>query len=198
MRAELLAQLRAVARGDYEAKSPVMPATPVTLRVSTCNLVTGLQGCGVAELQELQGLQAKKGDDGKGVLSPVTAPVAGLPEQDEAAIEERAGLAADSVPAVYLDAWAQLNCQKPLCASEADWRRALDGGGRFLDQLGNKAAETGWTPGELFDRVTGLVWYLRGDRVEAIDEDTTRLSGGRIFLRRRGATSHKIKEKSTP
>src|SRR5271165_2692385 len=32
---------------------------------------------------------------------------------DTDAIEERAGLAADSVPACYLDAWARLNHQKP-------------------------------------------------------------------------------------
>jgi hypothetical protein len=38
----------------------------------------------------------------------------------QAAIEERAGLAADGVPAVYLDAWARLNCQKPFDVSEAD------------------------------------------------------------------------------
>src|SRR5262249_54853855 len=49
-----------------------------------------------------------------------------------AAVEERAGLA-DSAPAIYLDAWARLNHQKPEGVSEAHWRRALDDGGRFLD-----------------------------------------------------------------
>ena len=58
--------------------------------------------------------------------------------RDEAAIEERAGLAADRVPPVYLDAWARLNHQKPEGVSEAEWRRALDDGGRFLDAWGNE------------------------------------------------------------
>jgi hypothetical protein len=39
---------------------------------------------------------------------------------DEAEIEERAGIAADRVPAVYLDAWARLNCQKPFHVSDAE------------------------------------------------------------------------------
>ena len=51
------------------------------------------------------------------------------------AIEERAGLAADSVPPAYLDAWARLNCQKlSACLSRNGaapaWRRrrrAADG-----------------------------------------------------------------------
>jgi hypothetical protein len=43
---------------------------------------------------------------------------------DEVDIEERAGLAADLVPTVYLDAWARLNCQKPASASESEWRLA--------------------------------------------------------------------------
>ena len=59
----------------------------------------------------------------------------------QAAIEERAGLAADCVPAVYLDAWARLNCQKPFGVSETEWRLALDDGGGFLNAWGNEAAE---------------------------------------------------------
>jgi hypothetical protein len=55
------------------------------------------------------------------------------PDDDAAALEERAGLAADRVPPVYLDAWARLNCQKPASVSQAEWRLALDDGGRFLD-----------------------------------------------------------------
>jgi hypothetical protein len=87
---------------------------------------------------------------------------------DEAAIEERAGLAADRVPAVYLDPWAWLNHRKPFDVSEADWPRALDDGGRFLDAWGNEAAEAGWTPGELFDVGPGLIWRLAGRCAEAL------------------------------
>ena len=99
------------------------------------------------------------------------------------AIEERAGLAADRVPFVYLDAWARLNCQKPASVSETEWRLALDDGGRFLDAWGGEAAEAGWTPGELFDVTAGLVWRLAGERVEAIGADHVRLSDGRMIRR---------------
>jgi hypothetical protein len=44
---------------------------------------------------------------------------------DESAIEERAAMAADRVPACYLDAWAWLNHQKPASVSEAEWWLAL-------------------------------------------------------------------------
>ena len=98
---------------------------------------------------------------------------------DEAAIEERAGLA-DRVPSVYLDVWARLNCQKPASVSEAAWRLALDDGGRFLDGWGADAATMLWTAGELFDvprggRAGGLVWQLRGERVEALGVARARL-----------------------
>jgi hypothetical protein len=101
---------------------------------------------------------------------------------DRTAIEERAGLAADSVPAVYLDAWSRLNHQRRLGVSEAEWRLALDDGGRFLDAWGSEAAELGWTPGELFDVRAGLVWRLVGQHVEAIGADHLRLSGGRTIV----------------
>jgi hypothetical protein len=42
---------------------------------------------------------------------------------------------------------------------------AFDGGGRFLDAWVSKAADMGWTPGELFDVTAGLVWQLVGERV---------------------------------
>jgi hypothetical protein len=102
--------------------------------------------------------------------------VASLPGLE---IEERAGLAADSVPAVYLEAWARLNCQRPQGVTEADWLRALDDGGRFLDGL--RAAEIGWRPGELFD----VGRSLRGERVLAIGTHGARLSNG-LVLHRRG------------
>jgi len=76
-----------------------------------------------------------------------------LPDYDADAIEERAGLASDRVPAVYLDAWSRLNCQKPASVSDAEWRLALDDGGRFLDAWGGGAAEAEWMPGEMFEKL---------------------------------------------
>jgi hypothetical protein len=101
----------------------------------------------------------------------------------EAAVQERAGLAAGRVPAIYLDAWARLNCQKPFRVSEAEWRLALDIGGRFLDAWGHDAAALGWTPGALFDVASGLVWRLSGGRVDALGADHARLNDGRTILR---------------
>lgn len=106
--------------------------------------------------------------------------VAGCPAPE---IEERAGLA-DSVPAAYLDAWARLNCQKPEGVTEADWRRALQDGGLFLDRHGNEAAKLGWLPGELFDVSTGLIWRLAGERVLAVGTHGVCLSNGLTLARR--------------
>ena len=56
------------------------------------------------------------------------------------AVEERAAMAADSVPAIYLDAWARLQVQRPLSVTEDDWRSAVDDAGLFLDAWGEHAA----------------------------------------------------------
>jgi hypothetical protein len=103
---------------------------------------------------------------------------------DPADIDERAGIASDRVPAIYLDAWARLNCQKPARVSEVEWRLALDDGGRFLDAWGEDAAGLGWTPGDLFDVKGGLVWRLGGARVERLNVFSAILNDGRELKRR--------------
>ena len=40
---------------------------------------------------------------------------------------------------------------EPVSVSEAEWRLALQDGGRFLDAWGPDAATMRWTAGELFD-----------------------------------------------
>ncbi len=100
----------------------------------------------------------------------------------EVAVQERAGLAAGRVPAIYLDTWSRLNCQKPFRVSEAEWRLALDDGGLFLDGWGEDAAALGWTPGALFDVARGLVWRLSGGRVDALGADHARLNDGRTIV----------------
>jgi hypothetical protein len=180
VRADALAALRDIMRGYPVAELHVTPATPVTLQPG--------YRLKASELQALQPLQAEAGKVRKGDCSPVTAPVTALPEPDEAALEERAGLAADRVPRVYLDAWARLNCQRPEGVSEAEWRLALDDGAFFLDTRGADAAATRWTAGELFDvpregTPGGLVWRLKGERGEALGEAGARLTNGRIIGR---------------
>ena len=121
---------------------------------------------------------------GKGKSEQASVAILAGAGPDVAEIDERAGIAGDSVPALYLDAWARLNCQKPARVSEAEWRLALDGGGRFLDALGTLAAELRWSAGDVFDVPReggpgGLVWRLGGERVEALGPDHARLSDGR-------------------
>lgn len=99
------------------------------------------------------------------------------------AIEERKALAADRVPAVYLDAWARLNCQKPEGVSESEWWLACHNGGLFLDAFGGEAARLGWRPGELFDPGDGLVWRLADGHARAIAADRVWLSDHTIVLR---------------
>jgi hypothetical protein len=88
----------------------------------------------------------------------------------------------------FLDAWARINHQKPATVSEAEWRLAIDDGGRFLDAWGGDAATMRWTPGEWFDvprdgRQGGLVWQLKGERVDALGDDRARLEDGRAIKR---------------
>jgi hypothetical protein len=167
-------------RGEAIAEEGVTGVSGVTGR-------TGLR-LEPQQLRQLRPLRLER-DDGRksaeeGVSSPVTAPIA--PDFD--AIEERAALAADCVPACYLDAWARLNHQKPASASEAEWRLAIDDGGRLLDAWGADAAAMRWSAGELFDaprqgRPGGLVWQLNGARISALGENRARLTDGGTIKR---------------
>ena len=91
------------------------------------------------QLRQLRPLRLENGNGDKsakgGVSSPVTAPLA----DDLDAIEERVAMAADRVPACYLDASARLQCQRPLSVagsallrtgrdswSREDWRAFFD------------------------------------------------------------------------
>jgi len=147
---------RGVTKGDLlRPKSPVLrPLRPLRL-----------------EIEE----RAKCDDEGAAALDDAGP--------DAVAVEERAGLASDRIPAVFLDVWARLNCQKPARVSEADWRLALNDGGLFLDTWGNDATALQWTPGALFDVASGLIWRLGGGRVEALGADHARLGDGRTIMR---------------
>ena len=92
------------------------------------------------------------------------------------------------VPELYLDAWARLQCQKPMRVPDADWRQAIDAAGRFLDQWGSLAVEFQWTPADVFDvardgRPGGLVWFLQGEAVRALGPEHAVTEGERIFDR---------------
>jgi hypothetical protein len=166
----MLAHLRAIARGVHSAVTSSDGVTgSVWLRQKT------------PEFRQLRPLRQKR-DEGENKNAEAPAGSVGqMPHAD--AIEELVGLASNRVPPLYLEAWARLNHQKPLGVSEAEWRLALDDGGRFLDAWGSEAAHMRWTPGELFDVTAGLVWRLAGQHAEAIGADHVRLSDGRTIVR---------------
>jgi hypothetical protein len=169
----MLGRLRSIARGEHFAVTP-SPGVTATSRLRQK----------LPELRQLRPLRLKDGEWEDKVAEASLSRLLALEEPDAEAIEERAGLAADRVPPVYLDAWARLNHQKPVGVSETEWRLALDDGGRFLDAFGSEAAELRWMPGELFDVRSGLVWRFAGERVEAIGADHVRLSDGRAIERK--------------
>jgi hypothetical protein len=120
----------------------------------------------------------------KGVTAGVTATL----DAEADAIEERAAIISETCPVPYADTFARLNHQKPMAVSHAQWSRALDDAGRFLDGWGAKAAAMQWSAGELFDlpregRPAGIVWQLKGERVDALGADHVRLSGGQVIAR---------------
>ncbi len=180
MRADLAARLRRTMRGEAIAENGVTGVSGVT----------GPNGLRPKpqQLRQLRQLRLENGNwensAREGVSSPVTQPIA----SDFGAIEERVALAADCVPACYLVAWARLQCQRPLYATEEAWRRAIEDSGRFLDGWGADAQTMQWTASELFDaprdgRPGGLAWQLRGELVDALGEHRARLADGRTILR---------------
>jgi hypothetical protein len=111
MRADLAARLRRTMRGEATAENGVTGVAGVT--------ATPVLRLKPQQLRQLRLLRLEDGNGEKsakeGVTSPVTAPFA----DDLDAIEERAALAADRVPACYLDACARLQCQRPLSVAGA-------------------------------------------------------------------------------
>jgi hypothetical protein len=104
-------------------------------------------------------------------------------------IEERKAMAAGACPEQFLDAYSRLQCQAPLSIPDADWRRAIDDAGRFLDEWGAQAAEFQWTAGELFDlpddKPGGLIWWIRGEQIKALGPGFARTESGRAYFKGR-------------
>lgn len=169
MRADRLARLCRIASGG----APTLPSNGVTVAPAVTPKKPGVTPV----------TPVTPSVTGKGKGDQVCVAILDSAGRDVAEIDERAGVASDSVPALYLDAWARLNCQKPATVSVTEWRLALDDGGRFLDAWGSEAAKFRWTPGELFDPGDGLVWRLAGEHVRAIGADRAWLSDHSIVLR---------------
>ena len=176
MHPELVARLRLVMQGNSTTKTGVAGVTGVARYAR--------KG---PELRQLRPLRLEKGKAGKDVVAGVIGGVIAPNGPDEVEVDERAALAADSVPAVYLKGWARLQCQKPRDVSDEQWRLAVNDAGLFLDRWGSEAAKAGWTAGDLFDTAAGLVWFIGGATVEAFGSDHARLSDGGRFEWGRGS-----------
>jgi hypothetical protein len=110
------------------------------------------------------------------------------PEPEPVELEYRKGMAMDSVPEPYHDAWGRLQCQRPTAVSEDAWRLAVNDAGLFLDAWGSLAVEFEWTPGDLFDlprdgKQGGLVWFLNGESVRSLGPEHMVAECGRVFDR---------------
>jgi hypothetical protein len=163
-------------------------------KVAVCAVLAVDRAAGVREPQEPQQPQGRRIWEAGPKLTrqpqePQQPQEAAIPLGELAdAIEERAAMAADSVPAAYLDAWARLQCLRPLTVSEDIWRLAIDDGGALLDGWGARAAELGWPAHSLFasprdGKPGGLIWQLQGERVETFGKEQAWTGGGRIFNR---------------
>jgi hypothetical protein len=143
MKADLVAKLQSAMRGVVPPKAGVAGVVGVAGVSATCSKPL--------KLQRLLTLRVKNDKVPNGKIRGVVGDVAAPPEPEKAELEERKGMAMDSVPEPYLDAWARLQVQKPMRVSDADWRQAIDEAGRFLDQWGRLAVKLQWTAGEFFD-----------------------------------------------
>jgi hypothetical protein len=163
-------------------------------KVAVCAVLAADRGARIQDPQEPQQPQGRRIWEAGPKLArqpqePQQPQEAAIPLGEMAdAIEERAALAADSVPAVYLEAWARLQCLRPLTVAEDVWRLAINDGGALLDAWGAKAVELRWPAHCLFawprpGKPGGLIWHLQGERVEALGEQQAWIGDGRIFNR---------------
>lgn len=170
MRAELRNHLLAVARGDLSCKTGVTHVTGVT--ASSGYVPKPLQ---LRELRELRAKNDKSENELKnGVTQPITTTL-------EDAVSERVAIIEDdgSIPEVFRNAWARLNCDRPAGVSENCWWNAITAGGLLLDDWGERAAALGWQSADLFGLGIGLVWQLadrRGSTVISLDETGAKIS----------------------
>ena len=97
---------------------------------------------------------------------------------------ERAAIAIElgRVPPAYAGAWAAFQSRKPGHVAEAEWLRAVDDVGRFLDEWAAMALDFGWRPPDIFGP-GGLAWFCAGERVRALGPDNAITASGRIFGR---------------
>jgi hypothetical protein len=167
MRADVLERLSAIARGEIVAVPGGTLGTPGTERLLT-SPTTGTADVVAASKSPLfQVFQ----------LFQV--------EHDEFAATERAAIAVEDgrVPAAYASAWATFQISQPRNATEAEWLRAVNDGGRFLDEWAHLALDFAWQPEDVFGP-SGLAWFCAGEWVKSLGPEVAITASGRIFRRR--------------
>jgi hypothetical protein len=175
MLSEVLARLGQIARGEIASKSGVTGVTGVTR-----------PKCYTQKAASLHALPLLHPETGKGLTShsfSVTARLTAEP-LDAFDLAERAAIAVvdANVPRAYADAWAAFQIRKPPQVSAAEWYRAVDDAGRFLDEWGDLALDFDWQPGDIFGP-DGLAWFCGGERIRALGPYNAIRTDGRAFMR---------------
>ena len=174
MRTDVLARLGAIARGDIIPQSGGTSGTGGTLKSVPPQKPASFHAFHLFHLESDKSENANS--DG------VTA--GGTSLRDDVAVAERTAIAIElgRVPPAYADAWAVFQTRKPGHVSEADWQRAVDDAGRFLDEWGGLALDFGWRPPDIFG-AAGLAWFCVGERVRGLGPNNAITSSARIFVR---------------
>ena len=175
MKAETLARLEQIARGETIPKSGGTAGTPGTLHFVPVQKRPSFQAFHVFQVEHDM-VGNKRFEPG---TSPGTCPLPlDIAEAERAAIAIELG----RVPPAYAYSWAAFQSRKPGNVAEAEWLRAVDAAGRFLDEWASLALDFGWRPPDIFGP-GGLAWFCAGERVRALGPDNAISASGRIFAR---------------
>lgn len=174
MKAETLARLGQIARGEIVPKSRVTGVTGVTRRVVTLQKPASLHLLHPLHLGTGKGKTQHFGNATDVTDDPSEAFDLG----------ERAAIAIElgRVPPAYADAWAAFQTRKPVHVSETEWLRAVDDAGHFLDEWAGLALDFGWQPADIFG-AAGLAWFCCGERIRALGPSNAITTAGRVFTR---------------
>ena len=190
MRADVLERLSAIARGEIV---PV-PGGTHGAHGTTRDLTASVPGTRADVLEPAR----DDGIFGRTPLGTAKGPKSRLfqvfqvfqVEHDEFAEAERAAIAVvdGRVPTAYAGAWAAFQTRNPGQLSEAEWLRAVDDAGRFLDEWAGLALDFGWREDDIFG-TAGIAWFSGGELVRALGPDGAIASSGRVFTRQRNGRS---------
>ena len=174
MRPDVMAELCAIMRGERVGMGGT-PGTPGTLTLVPAQKRPLFHAFPVFPVEhDIVG--NKRFEPG---TSPGTCPLPlNIAEAERAAIAIELG----RVPPAYAYSWAAFQSRKPGNVAEAEWLRAVDDAGRFLDEWASLALDFGWRPPDIFGP-GGLAWFCAGERVRALGPDNAITASGRIFAR---------------